>query len=162
MQLAGCNCGVPDDPRMVPRWSPDGREKVETKSEKKSKKSQKKVRKKSEKVRKKKSRKNDPGWPPDDRRMLPRWSPDGRKKIRKKLEKSRKQIGKKFAENDHFCHSSSLFSIKYKRATAPSFSLQCLLDGSSNLAQGYIFWESFVNPSGTPWMLKKEAKAVRQ
>ena len=37
------------------------------------------------------------------------------------------------------CHSISLFSVKYRKATAPSFSLQCLLDGSSNLAQGYNF-----------------------
>ena len=42
-------------------------------------------------------------------------------------------------EQGHFCHSISFFSIKYRRATAPSFSLQCLLDGSSNLARGYFF-----------------------
>ena len=39
----------------------------------------------------------------------------------------------------------------YKAATAPSFSLQCLLDGSSNLARGYCFLKSFENPSGTPF-----------
>ena len=80
--------------------------------------------------------------------MVPGWSLDGQQKSKKKLEKSWKKVRKKFAGNGHFCHSISFFPIKYRRATTPSFSLQCLLDGSSNLAQGYIFWESFVNPSG--------------
>ena len=51
------------------------------------------------------------------------------------------------SKNDHFCHSIFFFSIKYRRATASSFALQCPLDGSSNLARGYIFLKSFENPS---------------
>ena len=96
-----------------------------------------------------------PGWPPDDSRMIPGWSQDGQKKLLKSW-----KIIKKFVENCHFCHSISFFYIKYRRATAPSFSPQCLLDGSSNLARGYIFWKSFENPSGTPWMVKKVNKKV--
>ena len=64
-----------------------------------------------------------------------------------------------FASNKcHFCHRISVFSIKYRRATAPSFSLQCLLDGSSNLALGYFCF--FENPSGTPFWPPEDPKHV--
>ena len=49
----------------------------------------------------------------------------------------------------------------YKAATAPSFSLQCLLDGSSNLARGYCFWKSFGNHSATAFSKSWHAKTKK-
>ena len=50
----------------------------------------------------------------------------------------------------HFCHSISFLSIGNSRATASSFALQCPLDGSSNLARGYIYVLFLKNTSGRP------------
>ena len=58
------------------------------------------------------------------------------------VEKSQNQLVKQChisTEIYHFCHSISFFFVKYRRATASSFALQCPLDGSSNLARGYFF-----------------------
>ena len=72
---------------------------------------------------------------PDDFQVVPGWSPDDPQMVGKKIEK---KAEKSSSEIDTFVIAFPFFSIKYRRATAPSFSLQCLMDGCSNLAQGYI------------------------